>query len=252
MPTQGPMVRVVALTEETRKQLSELEKEQFPFALAKTLTEIAEGSVQSVRQQTRRAFKLRSGEFIPKGIRKLSARKSDIRTTGVGKAVVFTQDRISGFMPIHEEGGMRSPSAFGEGIDKGKYLVYPGEALQRMAYRTARGAVKKRYKPGTLLNDLSTGKLPPNVFARVVTGKGIRRRKGKPFIIRGRAGGVPMIARRISNTQYPIQILYVFTKRAQYRKQWRFEPTVHRYVEDNFQRILQNNLRMAVETATRK
>lgn len=246
------MIRVTALTEETRRQLSSLELEQFPFALAKTLTQIAEGAAEAVRAVTRRNFTLRSGEFIPKGIRKIGAKKSDVKATGVGTAVVYTADKISGFMPIHEVGGVRT-AGVGQGNDKGKYLTQPGEDIQRLSYRTSRGAVKKRYKPSTLLQgNTQDRRLPVNVFARVVRGEGIRNRKGKPFIIRGKSSGVPMIVRRVGRMPTPLQILYVFSKRAKYKERWRFEPTVQRYVDANFQTVLNNNLREAVATASNK
>lgn len=250
MANDTPMIRIEAITRETYAALSKVEKEQFPFALAKTLTETAEGAVKAVRMQTRKVFELRSGNFIPKGIRKQSAKKSDIKRDGVGTAVVFTQERISGFMPIHEEGGVRTASV-GNGDDKGKYLVQPGEALKRINYRTNRGAVKKRYKPSQLLSDFENRRLPKNVFARVVQGQGIRRRKGKPFIMRARSSGVPMIVRRVSNMPFPIEILFIFSKRAKYKKQWRFEPTVKRYVDYAFERKLKRNLAHAVATANK-
>lgn len=247
---ETPMLKITSLTAETRRTLTAIEREQFPFALAKTLTETAEGAVQAVRMVTRRNFTLRSGEFIPKGVRKISAKKSDVKSVGIGKAVVFTQDRISGFMPIHEEGGVRTASV-GQGNDKGKYLAQPGQALQKLAYRTGRGAVKKRYKPSTLLDDFQPRRLPPATFARVMKGQGIRRRKSMPFVIRGKKSGVPMIVRRVTNTPFPVEVLYVFSKRAKYKKQWRFEPTVKRYVDFAFVKKLKRNLRMAVETASR-
>lgn len=248
---QTPMIKITALTTETRKSLTNLEKEQFPYALARTLTETAEGSVQAVRIATRREFTLRSGEFVPKGIRKISAKKSDIKNSGVGTAVVFTMDRISGFMPIHEVGGARTASVGQGGSDKGKYLAQPGAGLKKLSYRTSRGSVKKRYKPAALLDDYSQRRLPVATFARVVKGIGIRRRKSTPFVIRGKNSGVPMIVRRLTNMPFPIEVLYVFSKRAMYKKQWRFEPTVKRYVDFAFEKKLKRNLQKAVETASR-
>lgn len=245
------MISIVALTEETRRELTSLEREQFPFALAKTLTDVAEGAADDVRVMTRRTFELRSGEFIPRGIRKIPAKKSDVKATGVGTSVVYTADKISSFMPIHESGGVRTASV-GNGNDKGKYLAQPGEGLKKLSYRTSRGSVKRRYTPGTLLKAAKhQQRLPPSVYSQVIQGK-VRNRKGTPFVIRGKNSGVPMIVRRLTNMPNPIEVLYVFSKRAKYKKQWRFEHTVRRHVDEHFSPILQRNLNEAIATATSK
>ena len=72
------VVNIRVLAEETMKGLSELEKQQFPFALAKTLTDLALGSAEAVRARTRAIFELKT-EFIPKGIGIKPATKGDVK-----------------------------------------------------------------------------------------------------------------------------------------------------------------------------
>lgn len=224
---------------EAYQALSRIEKEQHPFAFAKSITDVAQGAVESVQSRTRQAFDLKT-EFIPKGIRRTSAKKSEIKSMGRTKAVIFTQKRISGFMPIHEEGGDRDPYSSG-GKDKGVSFAIPSE-MQGERMETKTGKTKKRFKPGELLK---------NYRGRTTFGRprGKAGRKRGPFIIHGKKSNVPMIVRRRGKKRYPLEILYIFTNRAKYKPEWEFEETVQNYVETHFPSIYKQNLAEAVRTA---
>lgn len=243
---QTAMVRVTALTMEARRSLTSLEREQFPYALAKTLTEVAGIAVKLVQQRTRSQFDLKT-DFIPKGIARTKAKKSDVRSRGVGETVIFTKPIISGFMPIHERGGVRRPVSTG-GDDKGRALTMPAKGLMRRSYETSRGAIKERYKAKTLLEGYTARRLPANIYSQVIMGK-VRRRAGKPFIARGKASGTPMIVRRVTNYPLPLEVLYVFSKRAKYKAGWGFERAVQEAVDLRFESRLRVNLAHAVRTA---
>jgi len=238
------MIKVTALTKEARASLSDLEKNQFPFALDKTLTEVAEMAVKNVQKTTRAEFKLH-GEFIPKGIARSPAKKADVRNTGIGSTVIFTKPIISGWMPVHETGGARQSAGGGAG-DKGKYLAIPATDLLKRSYRTGTGRVRMPYKPSTLLAtykgrnvSMSGGIVRPTKGGR----------KGKPFVIRAKGSGTPMIVRRKTKNQYPLELLYIFSKKARYKPVWGFEKAVDEIVELRFQDTLHVNLRKAVASA---
>jgi hypothetical protein len=244
---QAINIRVTALTAETRRGLSDIQLEQFPYALAKTLTEIAKGATEAVRKRTREAFKLH-GEFIPRGVSFTSAKKSDIRATGEGTTAVFTKPLISGFMPIHEEGGVRTPNSGGEGSDRGRALSQPGQTLLTKAYRTGTGRVRKRWKVSTLLQGY-IGKRRGVSLTGGLTRTTRGGRKGQPFVIRSKGSDVPIVVRRAGVKRYPLELLYIFSKRARYKPSWRFEQTVADVVDRRFQSRLERNLKLAVAKA---
>lgn len=191
---------------------------------------MAQKAAEAIRQKTRRTFDLKT-EFIPKGIGIQSAKKADVKM-GRASSAVFTKPLISGFMPVHEEGGTRKPTAHSGAGDKGRVLTIPSEQLETKSYRTKSGAVKKRYKPSTLLQQKKGG-----------------GRKKLAFVIRGSHSGVPIIARRRTKERYPLEILYVFSRRAKYRPVWEFEDTVRASVYQTFRRTFEMNLQAAVASA---
>jgi len=239
------MIRVIAITEQAKKSLSDLEKRQLPFAIAKSLTEIADLSVKEVQAKTRREYKLHT-DFIPRGISRVPAKKSDVQRLGMGTTIVFTKPIISGWMPVHETGGMREPSTGGEGKDKGKYLTIPASDMLKRSFRTGSGKVRQRWKPSTLLQgyrgrnvSLSGGIVRPTRGGR----------KGKPFIIKAKGSGTAMIVRRKGTKRYPLELLYLFSRRARYKPSWDFEQTVRQTVDMRFEEVFSRNLREAVRTA---
>jgi len=236
-------VRIQAKTSEVESQLKALERDHFPFALAKTLTEVSNLAVQAVRAETRQKFDLKT-EFIPRGISRTYAKKSDVRNKGVGTTVVFTKPVISGWMPVHETGGTRTPHGSGSN-DKGQAFTVPGRDIGKYSTKTATGATRKRWKAKELLKAYSGRRLPASVYAQVVQGR-VLKRKSDAFIIKGRASGVPMIVRRLTSERMPLEILYVFTRRATYKGVWDFAKTVEDVVDDKFETLLKHNVYLAV------
>lgn len=239
------MIKITALTTKARRGLSSLEKDQFPFALAKTLTQIAGFAVVAVQLRTAKAFKLH-GAFIPRGVARTSAKKSDIRAKGIGTTIIYTKPLISGFMPIHEAGGTRTPVS-SNGADKGKALAQPARTLKTKSYRTGTGKVRARWKLSTLLAGYVRRKGKGTAGRVQSTTRG--GRKGKAFIIRAKGSGTPMVVRRKAGARYPLELLYVFSKRAKYKPVWRFETTVQDVVDKLFERTLAIQLKAAVASA---
>lgn len=235
-------IRVTALTAEASRALSALEKDQFPYALAKTLTEIASMAVRAVQARTRQAFKLH-GEFIPRGIARTPAKKGDVKRLGIGTTIVYTKPLISGWMPVHEIGGVRTPEAKSGGQDKGRSLAIPARDVKSKSYRISVGRVRKRWQPVTLLQGYSARR-NTSYAGMIKTGRG--GRKGKAFITRTQGSDTPMIVRRKGKGRYPLELLYLFSARAVYKRSWDFEKTVADVVERRFADRLRRNLAVAV------
>lgn len=244
-----PIIRIDVMDREARAALTDLEYRQFPYALAKTLTQIGQGAMLRVRRETKRTFRLKS-DFIPKGVAYISAKKTDVKNKGQASTVVFTKPGISGFMPIHEEGGIREPSSVPAkrvqgGKDTGASFTLPATKaslnIQRYSFKTGKGYIKKSYHPRTLLKEYA-GQYRLGRSRSVAPGG----RKGKPFLTKARSSGVLMLARRISRKQWPIEILYIFTRREKYHPVWGFEMAVRQHVDRKFKTRLARNLAVAI------
>jgi len=221
---------------DTIRDLNRIERVQLPFVLAKTLTQTARGAAQAGRIRTRKAFDLH-GEFIPKGIRFRPASKSDLLRFGFIESDVHTAERISTFMPIHERGGIRKPTA-GAGRDKGRAFAIPGEDLRERSFRTRSGRVRKRWRPGTLLQGYSRKRAERGPRSG-------RTNRRKAFVRRGR-GGVPLVLRRRGPKRYPLERLYIFEPQVKIDADWGLEQAVRRYVGFAFTRKFERNMKDAV------
>lgn len=143
-----------------RKGLNDIQMQHYPFALAKTLTDLAIGGARVGKAQTRKAFRLHT-DFIPSQILITPARKADFKTKTI-KSEVRTTEKIA-FMTVHDEGGIRRP--------KGRSISIPSELAKKVPdFKTGTGAVRGKYKPKTLLkqwNDKTRGGVKP-------TGSGVK------------------------------------------------------------------------------
>jgi len=250
MAEKSPILTAKVFSVEARSKLTRIEKDQFPYALAKSLTDVAWGSVEKVRDKTKRRFNLAT-EFIPKGVSaypKVGKVKSNIKSTGIGETVVFTKERISTFMPIHEDGGTRKPSAVPArsvkgGTDKGVSLSIPGNDAPT-DFKTGSGKVKAKHHPRKLLK----GFKGQNRRGRrgVSLGSGGKR---KAFITKDKSSGTPILVRRLSRNNYPLEVLYIFAKKARVKPRWDFDPAVRVHVKLTFERTLARNLKIAVATS---
>lgn len=231
----------------TLAQMDRLKRDQFPFALALALTQVAKDGQVAVQLHTRLAFKLRS-KFVPGGVRIKPAQKADVRRYGLATSDVHTAERISGFMPVHEVGGTRTPVAKGRGRDRGKAIAIPARDLESRNFRTSTGKIRKRWAPATLLKNY--GKMPRAGTGRKVVKVSRGGRKGTPFIIRGKGSGVPMIVRRRGKSKYPLELLYIFSERATYRPTWDFADEVEKAVRRDFANRLERAMHQAITTIT--
>jgi hypothetical protein len=212
----------------------------WPWALTKTLTDVAANSVQNLRAVTNVTFNLRT-QFVPKGIRYRPARFAQVKT-GTGTSEVYTAPRISTFMPDHEGGALRTPSTKSmrkSGTDEGRQMVVPGQDLQKLSYKTGAGAVRKRYLPAQLLRRYNTLR-PPEQNAAGTKGSGLTMAKN-PFVVRSRTGQL-MIVRRRGRKAYGLKVLYLFTDNIRIQARWGFEDIVDTTVQQDFTRVLRRNI----------
>jgi len=204
-------------SEAALRGLTALQKDQYPFALAKALTNVAKLARMRVQAVTREKFKLH-GEFIPRGIRVQFAQKMDLVRWGFIQSAVYTGNKITDFMAYHETGGTKEPA--------GNSLAIPSYDIKKKKYRTSTGRVAKRWRPKTLLD------------------KGTAKRKA--FILPARGGKSAVIARRTSKRKRPLVFLYHLQRRAKIRPVWGFEDTVRNVAEANFTRAFTQSMSRAI------
>ena len=119
------------------RDLDALARKQLPFALATTLTRVAQVSVQRKRKQMPNLFTVRS-KAVERGITMQRAEKRDWPNT---KAVVGSRDE---FMVLQEICGLKRPGS-------GSNVAIPSKAIQR----TASGRVRASQKPKAILSKKS-------------------------------------------------------------------------------------------------
>lgn len=240
------MLKVRMDADKALMQMKAIAGRHFPFAFAKSLTELAQMGRDAAQLNTRKRFKLKS-EFIPRGITIEAAKKSDIIAHAKANAYVLTKPKVSEFMPIHEEGGAKRPGAHSGKHDQGRMLAIPSRWLRKQNYQTKSGRVKKKWRPSELLKHYN--QLKPNEAARL---RGTRKRFGPrtPFIRRWK--GNSFIVRRASGAKYasyPLQILYYLVPEARIPERWKFHPAVEEVVAANFGRVFNKNIKMALASA---
>lgn len=209
--------------EKTLQDLTSLERKQFPYVVAQTLTQLAKGAQETIRAGMPSRFHLRS-RWEQMGVRIEPARKSDVRSTGSCEAVV---KHIDTYMSRQETGGMKRVS--------GKRLAIP-EKSAAAAMRSGSGAIARKWKPGELLKDYGKG--------RKTYGRRGMRRAPQPFII-ARGGSVAIAVRRLEG-RYPLKYLYVLKPEANVQPRFDFEKTVRAYVAANYAKRFAENMAAAV------
>lgn len=222
------------------RKLTLIQKQEFPFAYTKSLTETAVAAKQAVGIQARRNFKLHS-EFIPKNVKVQPALKKDFTQFGFAESAVFTGHKLDRWMGLQETGGLKKPFASG-GKDTGKAIAIPASGLKSKSYKTKTGKVRSRWKPGALLKNFKGSSSFGKVRVRV---KGSKTKKA--FIIRG-SGGTPMIVRRKSKSKYPLEVLYTFSSKPKIKPVWGFEKTVEFVANAVFERKFNRNFALALRS----
>jgi hypothetical protein len=206
--------------------LSALEKEQVPFVVAKTLTDVALGSQRVIREGMPNRFNIRSRYEIV-GVRIEPAKKIDIKNYGLAEAVV---KHIDPCMALHETGGEKIPKT-------ARAIAIPEKKFEQTGIRGSSGAIKRKYRPAQLLRDFNQ--------QRHHGRKRGKHGKPKPFIVA--KNGRVFVAIRSTASRYPLDYLYVFAARAHIKPRFDFQKTVEQYVAGNFEKKFAENMLAALK-----
>lgn len=229
---QGKPVVDIDISAFTRTAKRHIGKD-WPKAIVGAFASMADDGAGAVRALTRGKFKLHS-DYITRGIKSLpntpaqrGAAERALKRHGDFVAAVYLRGAVNpkrslGFMADHETGMDR--------IAQDTWIAMPTTTLKAKSFKTGRGRVRKRWKPGTLLKRFN--EVGSKFDGRTTTNKGMhlgtsrKRSLGSAFLIRGR-GGTPMIARRGGNKgNKQLEFLYALKKSANIRKRWDFVNTV--------------------------
>lgn len=213
------------------KALNAIEREQLPFVVAKTLTEIAKGAQKAVQKQTDRKFHSRS-EWVKKGVRIETAKKKTVQRYGFGEAIV---KHIDDYMTPQETGGEKKLLSHGKST-KRKAIAIPEKNIAEQM-RGSSGAIQKKFKPKTLLNKPASSGRPR---------KWGRHKKAKPFIMTSNTNDHVVIAMRKGNERYPLKYLYVLAHRAKIKPRYDFRKIVKGYAEGTFSKKFAENMMAAM------
>lgn len=219
-------VRVKIDFEATFKSFSDLEKRQFPFAYALSLTKTAFAAREVARKRAAKLFSFHSNSslnFVLNNIRIEPAKKSDLIKFGRAEAAVFTTDKIA-FMTHHETGEDKSPRGRSLAIPSPEFFATPG-------VRGGSGAIVKRFKPKSLLVPIAKGR------------QGRKKGQRFPFIQNS------LVLIRLGKARYPLRVLYGFESKAHIRPLWKFEEAVVFVAIHKFESIFKNAMEFAVKTA---
>ncbi len=208
-------------TKELLRGLDDLQRSQFPFAVAAALTATAKAAQTSVRMRTRAVFKLHN-DWIPRNIWLKPALKHDIIKHGIAEAVVYTSPLIP-YMELQETGGVKTPYS-------SKKLAIPSYRFQKtfgiiVKRGAVAGSIKSKWSPSSLLaNDWRSF---PSAYIS---------KDGKAIYLRLRGRGHIMLA-------------YVLLPAANIKARWQFVETAEKVFNRQFERQFLIWMHQAVSTA---
>ena len=203
-----------------------------PEAIVLGISLSAEIARDRVRRKTKALFKLHSDwipykvQSIPKTPTQKIAAARALARYGDFNAFVYLRGALNpkdsaAFMADHEFGKKRKPQK--------KFIAVPAAHLRGYNYKTAKGKIRKRWKPDALLKRYR--QLGSTFNDKTTTNKGLvlgpqkRRSPGNAFIIMGK--GTPYIARRVTRKEGKgLEFLYKLVDTAKIDPRWNFEPTV--------------------------
>jgi hypothetical protein len=217
--------------------MDEIRREQFPFAFALALTRVAQEGQTGARAQAHQSFDLHT-EYLPRNILIEAARKKDIQRYGVAQAAVFTGDKATQYLGLHELGGTKVPSK-GRATLSIPSVDFPEGGL------TATGAIRTNLKPKKLLEYY-------NATKHAKGKKRGKKRKPRAFIIPAEGNRPAIIARRRGPMRYPLEYLYTFKASAEIEADFGMENAVRLDVNRTFLGHVEKALNEALESARKR
>ncbi len=195
--------------------LSDLEQRQAPFAVSLFLNRLGNDAQGDMRDQIKRAFKLRREDWNLKGI---YIARQDRATKTSWRVVIQVEDKRS-YLNKFEDGGEKVPLGGRMHIAVPNDDVFRGRILKPDDPLRPKNLQLHRDSHGRVIGDQRTFVLPlrhqgeQGIFQRL--GKDKRGRQKKNKGIRGRKG-----------LDSGIQLLYTLVKRVPVRAQLQFVPTI--------------------------
>jgi hypothetical protein len=236
---------------EFRKELDDIQNQQFPFAIAKTLTIVAQEAQRTLIGDLPRHFDLHSS-WTAKGIRIDPAKKSDMKTKGQIESAVKD---IDASMVKQETLGGRVRTSHGKPV-RGLNVIPETQARSKLL--ASSGRIKPSMLPGRLLKGNTNEFAVWNKVAKAGDKnpfaprgrKWGRHRKPKPFIMKSKHGNALLVAVRQGDERKPLTYLFVMSPRVQMHKRWDFKKTVEEYVRGRITKVFAEQMIAAM--ATRK
>lgn len=229
--TGDKMVSLGAEISECRRDLTTIQRQELPFVVAKTVTDLAKGSQGKIQRDMRQRFTIRSHWPI-RGVRIEPAKKSDMRRYGQCEGAVKHLDH---YMTLHEEGGEKENLSRGEPSGSRKRTAIP-HYQSRRSLRTGTGRLKQSAKKYLQKPSSTTG-----LFTRK---RGVHR-KPKPFIISA-SGNRSLVVIRRNKHRDNLKYLFVLADRPRVKPRFEFEKTVRVYARENIRRRFAENMRSAM------
>lgn len=210
----------------TRNSINDMRASQIPFALTLTLTRLAQISVNRLQRSLPQYFTIRS-KRVKNGVRAVPAKKKDYGRESFASHVTDVDD----FMLLQITGGVEHPKKSNTiAIPKNDLIIGKGA-------RTSSGALKRAFKPKTVLTGIDiakTFKIPADRKSHP------NRYSPLPFVMRKKDGTKVIVQRKtwtqshsaganIGTNKY--QWWFQFQKSANIKKRWPFVEAVHDIVE---------------------
>lgn len=209
---------------EFKRSMKVFTEDDFPEAIAVSMQRLTQQTTKIVQTETRMNFDLHT-DWIPKGIKpfpktqgQVSKVERDVRTKNRFVASVGANPRHE-FMSGHDTGITR----YGSG---GKKLAVPGKGLQKLAFKTRTGKVKKRWLPSTLFDQMSGPHQPKT-----------KKRRKAPFKMKDKKGRT-MIVRRTGVKSKNIEVLWLFIDKANIAEEWNFTNAGVRYISRAYKPVI--------------
>ena len=223
-------------TRHTSRAFNALERRNYPFALANSLTQTAKDGQKAVRGRTKRIYELH-GKHTLNQIKIKPAKKSMAK---LGKAYSEVRTgKNAPYMPQHETGGKKLPRYE-------QYVAVPAGDMKKKKYRTKRG-VKQMYHPEHLMQKSILAKRARSKGPRP-SGKN-RSKEKNVFIITSPKSNTPIMVRRKTMKRLPLEYLWVLVPKAKIKPTWKFYKTVDRRVSRTFHKHFSKAMRYALATS---
>jgi len=218
-----------------RQDITETQLKHFPFVVAQTLTNVAQGGQRRVQDQIPHRFDVHS-RFTAGGVRTTPASKQAMRFSGHTEAMVRD---IDPYMVKQEFGGARILESHGRAVSKGKAIAIP--IMPEM--QNATGATKKKFK----------------VMLKKKVEQPIKRKWGKhhnpkAFVFHSKFNGVPIVAIRTTKPgkgerqkdYKTTENLFVLARSPHMKQRFDFYNTVSSYASKEIDKRLTENMINAV------